>query len=433
MEDDILIRKYEALLYNKESIYFDSDEFETIISHYMLEGKYTDALEALVYAELCHPGDVELALHKIRIMISIDNLDKAFELLLILENKTYNLLEINIYKGDIHVMTGDVEEAIKEYDLAIEKCSGVVDYELNSIPEMLMEYQYFEEAIEFFHRLEHPDNVNAQIFFNIGYCYEQIEDMENAEKYYEKSLDEDPFNERTWIILGALHLNTMNIDKAIDAFEFAYSINNSEHVALLCKVASLIQSEEYGEAINCIVEVLTAKPNNAITQDNLEEYYSTKQDIEEAEKYYMEAIRLSKDMKPAYWDLSNILYSQGDIEAAIQIIDKAIEIEPNNEEYLYFRGQCFVTLSHDSEKFAEVLQNPDVIKKLKYGEYDESTFINKHKKATFYYSVGDIEKCCEYLLETILIDSKGLELFIGLFPDAEDDAYIINYLGIYLK
>jgi hypothetical protein len=59
--------------------------------------------------------------------------------------------------------------------------------------------------------------------------------------------------------------------------------------------------------------------------------------------------------------------------------------------------------------------------------------MNKHKKAVFFYNVGDIEECCKYLLESVIINSEGLELFFNLFPKAKDDAFIINYFGKYLK
>jgi hypothetical protein len=82
IDDNILIQKYEALLYSKESMYFDTEEFGIIISYYISEARYADALEALIRAELCYPDDIELALHKIRIMMYLDNFDRAFELLL---------------------------------------------------------------------------------------------------------------------------------------------------------------------------------------------------------------------------------------------------------------------------------------------------------------------------------------------------------------
>jgi tetratricopeptide (TPR) repeat protein len=433
IEEDILIQKYETLLYNKESIYFDVDEFEVIIGHYMSEARYADALEALIHAELCHPDDIELSLHKIRIMMNLDNFDRAFELLLLLENKTNDLFEINLYKGHIYTLNDDIENAVKEFELAFEKSPGLDEEELQYIPEILLEQKYFKEALVFLHKLIDSGNANSKTFFDAGHCYEQTSNFQEAEKYYEKSLDEDPFNERTWVILGSMHLNSQNFDKALEAFEFALSINNNDYIASFCKIATLIQSRDYSKAIDCILEMLSKSPDDANAICTLGECYEKQQNFAEAEHCYTKAISQETDSDMPYWGLSRILYAQGDIETAIQVIDKAIDLDPDNEDYLYFRGQCFISLSNNKNMLETILQNLSVIKESNDEKSENSEFINKHKKAIFFYNIGNMEECCKYLLESVLLDSKGFEMFFNLFPHAKDDAYIINYFGKYLK
>jgi tetratricopeptide (TPR) repeat protein len=433
IEDDILIRKYETLLYNKESIYFDTEEFGTIITYYMSEERYADALEALIHAELCHPDDVELALHKIRIMMNLDNFDRAFELLQLLEKKAHDLFEIHVYKGHIYTLNDEIENAVKEFELAFEKSPGPDEEELQYIPEILIEQKYFNEALTFLHKFIDSGKANAHILFKAGFCYEQISNIQEAEKYYEKSLDEDPFNERTWVILGTLHLNSNNLEKAMDAFEFALSINNNDYIASFCKIVTLIQSSEYDKAVDCIMDTLSKLPGDVNVMCALGECYENKQALAEAEDCYTKAISQEVSLDMPYWGLSRILYAQGDIESAIQVINKAIELEPDNEDYLYFRGQCFVSLYNDKNVLETILQSLPAIKDATAEKSEDSEFINKHKKAVFFYNIRNMEECCKYLLESIMIDSKGLEMFFDIFPKAKDDAYIINYFGKYLK
>jgi tetratricopeptide (TPR) repeat protein len=433
IEDDILIQKYEELLYNKASIYFDACEFETIIIHYMSEERYADALEALIYAELCHPDNIELALHKIRIMMNLDNPDRAFELLTVLEKKANDLFEVNLYKGHIHTLSDEIDDAVREFELAFEKSPGLDEEELQYIPEILIDQKYFDEALVFLYKFIDSGNTNAKIFFETGYCYEQIDKYQEAEEYYEKSLDEDPFNEKTWVILGSMYLNSNEFDKALEAFEFALSINNSDYIASFCKIATLIKSNSFNKAIDCILELLMQSPENADILSRLGECYEKTQDTENAELCYTQAIAQGTEIDMPYWGLSKILYLQNDIATAIQVIDKAIALEPDNENYLYFRGQCFMRLCNNNDMLEPILENLSVMRELNSGKSDDSDFINMHKKAVFFYNIGDMEQCCKYLLESILIDSKGLEMFFDIFPKAKDDAFIINYFGKYLK
>jgi tetratricopeptide (TPR) repeat protein len=433
IEDDILIQKYEMLLYNKASMYFDMDEFETIIIYYMSEERFADALEALIHAELCHPDDTELALHRVRIMMNLENYDKAFELLVDLEDKMDDLFEISLYKGHIYAMNDDIENAVAAFKLAVERSPGPGCEIVHDIPEILIEMNYFDEALIFLHKFIDSGDTNAKIFFNAGFCYEQLSKFDESEKYYEKSLDENPFDEKTWIMLGAMYLGSGNFDKALEAFEFALSINNNATIALLCKTATLIQSGDYSNAIENITKIMSHNSDDAGFLCTLGEYYEKKQDFEKAEQIYMEIIGQKNDSDMSYWGLSKLLYAQGDIENAIQVIDKAIEIDPDNEEYLYFRGQCFISLSKDKNMLSDILQSMYIIKETNAEKIEDAEFMNKYKKAVFFYNVGIMEDCCKYLLESLLINSEGLEMFFNLFPKAKDNAYLINYLGKYLK
>jgi len=432
IEDNTLVQKYEMRLYNKESIYFDIEEFETIIVYYVSEGLYADALEALVRAELCHPEIDEFTLHKVKIMMCLDNFDRAFELLRGLEDKLHDFYEVNLYRGHIYLEYNDLENARKEFEIAFEK-SPDFDEELYYVPEALIEDEYFDDALRFLFKFIDADAADAKTYFQTGFCYDRLSMPEEAEKYYELSLDEDPFSEKTWIALGILCMNTDKVDKALVAYDFALSINKDNYFTSFCKSTALVQSGQYDKAIACIMEILEKTPNDANTLYSLGGCYEKEENLEEAGNCYIKAIGQEPGFALPYWGLSKILYVQDDIEGAIKAIDKALEFEPDNEEYLYFRGQCFISLISDKDIFEATLQNLNLSGGYSPEEYTGSEFINKHKKAMFFYHVGDMEQCCKYLLESVKMNNDGLDMFFNLIPKAKDDAFIINYLGKHFK
>jgi tetratricopeptide (TPR) repeat protein len=399
----------------------------------MMKERFADALEALIHAELCHPDDTDLALYKIRIMMNLDNFDRAFELALALENKAYDSSEIHVYKGHIYTMNDDIENAVKEFKIAFEKNTSLESEELYYIPDILMEQKYFNEALIFLHKFIDLGDANAKILFDTGFCYEQISNVEEAEKYYEKALDEDPFNEKAWVTLGALYLNSSkNIDKALEAFKYAHSINNSEHVAMLCKLVSAIKTGNYDKTFNCIMRIMPRMSDNSPNVScHIGEHDDFDPKFDEIEQDDMEFINQIIDFESPYWGMSKLLYVGGDFESAIKYIDKAIETDPDNENYLYFRGQCIISLSNNKDILANILQNSDMIKDSE--KLEDAEFMNKYKQAVFFYNIRNMEDCCKYLLEAILINSEGLEMFFNLFPKAKENAYIINYFGKYLK
>jgi tetratricopeptide (TPR) repeat protein len=433
LEELFLLKKYEMLVYNKESIYFDIEEFETIIVHYISEEQYADAMEALVHAELCHPEINEFTLHKVKIMMCLENFDRAFQLLYGLEEKLPGFYEVNLCRGYVYLESDNLPCAIDEFEIAFEKSGPEFAEEFYYVPETLISQDHFDEALPFLFKFIDSGNANAKIYYQTGLCYDGLSNFEEAEKYYEISLDEDPFSEKTWIAMGTLCMNINKIDKALDAYDFALSINKNNYFASFCKSTVLLQIGEYDKAIACIVGMLEKKPNDANMLYSLGGCYEKGENLEEAGNCYIKAIEQEPGFALPYWGFSKILYAQNDIEGAIKSIDKALEFEPDNDEYLYFRGQCFISLMSDKEMLDSILQNLNLSNEYEVEKYDGSDFMNKYKKAVFFYQVGDIEQCCKYLLESVKMNNAGLNMFFNLIPKAKEDAFIINYLGKHFK
>ncbi|MFM9075512.1 MAG: hypothetical protein ACKORJ_08120, partial [Bacteroidota bacterium] len=59
-DEDELVKRYEAMLRNKERTFFDLDEFETIIDHYIEANKNKRALTAVELAVEQYPFSSEL-------------------------------------------------------------------------------------------------------------------------------------------------------------------------------------------------------------------------------------------------------------------------------------------------------------------------------------------------------------------------------------
>jgi tetratricopeptide (TPR) repeat protein len=64
----------------------------------------------------------------------------------------------------------------------------------------------------------------------------------------------------------------------------------------------------------------------------------------EAERLYLEAIRLDPSIAQAHTNLGNILYRRGDLDAAVRRYQDALRIEPNQPEAVYNLG----IIKHDS-------------------------------------------------------------------------------------
>ena len=75
------LSKFESMLKTNKVLFFDSEEFENIILHYMDSGKLNLAKKALKLALEQHPNSIGLKLVQIEMLVFNDKLDAAEKLI----------------------------------------------------------------------------------------------------------------------------------------------------------------------------------------------------------------------------------------------------------------------------------------------------------------------------------------------------------------
>ena len=121
------IRKFESMLQTDDVYFFDSEDFEEIIHHYLGEGKALLAKRALEIGKEQHPQAIELKFLEIEILVSEDKLDQAR--LLIEEIELFDPMneELFIQKANISSKIDDHKQAINILNKALEFCPDSSD------------------------------------------------------------------------------------------------------------------------------------------------------------------------------------------------------------------------------------------------------------------------------------------------------------------
>ena len=82
-----------------------------------------------------------------------------------------------------------------------------------------------QEAIQVYHLCMMYNDTNQYVFNNLGYEYFRLEDYDNAEKYYTKSIELAPDYYLPLYNRGILYFNTKKYEKALDDFKNALSLS----------------------------------------------------------------------------------------------------------------------------------------------------------------------------------------------------------------
>ena len=124
MEDDFLdnelIEKFEEMIENNESLYYDSDELEDIIGYYLDIGDLPYAKIALDYAKKIHSESIDIQVKELEYYVEMDELFIASEMIEDLKKVVTENVDFTLAQAKYWSLKGMHKIAIKFYEEALE-------------------------------------------------------------------------------------------------------------------------------------------------------------------------------------------------------------------------------------------------------------------------------------------------------------------------
>ena len=82
----------------------------------------------------------------------------------------------------------------------------------------------FPKSIEYFKECVLKDELYSEAWYELGYCYENSDQLENALIAYDKFIEIEPYNATGWYNRGIVQIRIGEMEKAIGSFELAVAI-----------------------------------------------------------------------------------------------------------------------------------------------------------------------------------------------------------------
>ena len=189
------------MLKTNDVYFFDSEEFEEIIHHYLENGKIALAKKATKLGLEQHPTATSLKLFQVEMYIFENELDTAEALLDNLYVLEQSNEEIYIQKANIYSRRDAHRKAIN----LLEKALEITSDESDVLSLIGMEYLFmedFENAKYYFMKCLELDENDYSALYNIIYCFDYLEQNEVAIDYLNDFLNKNPYCEVAWHQLG---------------------------------------------------------------------------------------------------------------------------------------------------------------------------------------------------------------------------------------
>jgi tetratricopeptide (TPR) repeat protein len=368
--DSLPLLKFESMLKTNNVLFFDSEEFENIIHHYLNQGKMSLAKKAIKLGLEQHPTSINLKLFKVEIYVFENKLIQADALL----NELYRLEPLNeeiyIQKANILSKKDEHLQAIEVLKKALELTDDVVDlYSLIGMEYLFLDQ--FEDAKTYFIKCLEEDIEDYSALYNIIYCFDFLDQNDEAIEYLNSFLDKNPYCEVAWHQLGKQYYTLKDYKKALAAYDFAIISDDTFVGAYLEKGKVLEKLKRFEEAIEFYSFTLKLDDPTSFALLRIGNCYEKLKKDDLAVQYYYKTVHEDPLLDKGWIAITRFYNRKRNYQKALYYINKAINIDSENVIYwkLYSQINLRLKLYEEAERGFK--------KTLELGNYELSTWLSR--------------------------------------------------------
>lgn len=273
-----------------------------------------EALGVLRRALIHHAQDVGLQLAQAEALVVKGDFEAAFALLEAMGQVTTVRPRHLSFIGDMYLDMGAEERAIQCYQEGLEQGSAQIDV-VYRLAHLLAEREDLDGAAQYFGMAARLGADNAMLWRSAAEAYYEAEQVEEAVYAFKRLLEEQPYDDRSWLLLGLSH----------------------------------IYLDQYEEAAQAFQEVVDLSPRHHVAWTQLGHVFLALGRQEEALQAFRQALDLEEDDLDSLNGAMMAAYELGDVEAAREWGDKALEVDPDDAESRYNLGVILLALRNAEE------------------------------------------------------------------------------------
>ena len=330
-----LIERFENQLENGSSLYFDADELNIIIEHYVQKNDIKKINFIAELANRYHSENPITNLIMAKKYLAVQDAKNAMTYLNDENNNTddpdyllslafcYSLLE----NSKLSIET--YKKAIKA--LNKENCDDIY----NSMAVEYMLLRDFENALYYFKKGIKAAQDIAEHYSEITNCYFFLGQSEDAIDFFKNEVDNNPHSKAAWMALGNCYLRLHLLEKAAEQYEYALAIDQHYANAYVNIATIYNELDKYQDCIDIIEEAFRNKVKKPILYCLYGEAFAKTGNKLYAINNFKKAIELDENIAEAYAGLGFIFCEEDNHESAVKFLEHAHRLAPYNTDYLF--------------------------------------------------------------------------------------------------
>jgi len=424
---NLSLSKFESMLKTNKVLFFDSEEFEEIILHYLDMGKAALAKKALKLALEQHPKSTGLKLVQVEMLVYEDKLEQAEKLL----NELYAIEptneEIYIQKANIYSKRDNHEKAVELLQIALKYTDDFADvYNLIGMEHLFMDN--LELAKHNFMKCLEEDTEDQTALYNVVYCFEFLDQNEDAIVYLNKYIDKNPYSEIAWHQIGRLNYGLKKYEDALRAFEFATLIDDEFLGAFMEKAKALERLKKYNEAIESYTRTIELDDATSYALLRMGKCYEKIGNKVLALKYFNKTVHEDPLLDKGWIAITDFYVRQKKYQKALFYVNKALSID--NQNRLYWKR--FAAINKELNLFEEA--EFGYRKAVEFGDYQLDTWLFwvdiLQFLGEFDSAIQTLLQASEYFPEEYQVEYRLAGLYFMIHDDKKAKFHLSNGLRL---
>ena len=453
-EDEVrqLVLDFESMQRRGDSHYFDVEEMETIIDFY-LETADGDGLERSVrYGEGLFPQSNEIKLRRVHLLCFKERYQEAYALLKQLEQIEPDDTDVLYALGVVHSALQHPRKAIQYYHKAAED-----GYELgiiySNIADEYVKMEQLAEARNYFRKAIRVNPDDEHSLYELANCYEDEGLTDKWIHFFSRFVQEHPYSKIGWFCLGEGYVVAQQYEKAIDAYQYALTVDDTYSYAYMQLSASQCALGRYQDAIATLHDSIKHTEDKAYVYFRIADIFKINNNLTTANIYYRKALQEDPYYAEA-WHALSLSYSMSqDYSSAIDAAKKAIKIDPESSIFLTTLAllyadsgdpdnaerifECAIPYYSDFEPgwiaYADFLitqqRYDDAAEALTKALYDCETTIEINKRlALCYYCTGRRNMLYNVVRACLMDGPNGEEELLDFCPWLRNDSQVMDII-----
>ncbi len=251
--------------------------------------------------------------------------------------------------------TGMLKEAMREFRQVAElrPTDGSVRFYMGLIA---LKQAHWQEAIEHFKQAAERGGANAAVLHNLALSCERAGRLEDAEAAYAEAASKDRKDARVLTGWGIAALHRGDAEVAVGRLDRAREVSGDRQQSALWYWARSLAAatlEQYEDAQALLREGIELYPQQVVLRNNLCVLLEILGDAEEAEEIIRAALADDPSVPQLSKNLGDILYRAAQYDDAWEAYQRAVKLQPDLGDDVYFKLGNIAYKRLDRESAAE--------------------------------------------------------------------------------